>query len=179
MKLAVTALVLITSPFLFSQESPSQDYRTRSGDEQLRLGLPPVQTFADFENYRSLVSQEYLAAYEIIYYKLDKATNAELAVYTDKAKKLKVLRDLSLFYLDPSRQAGSLDFTANPSKVRGDVSLKGMESFRIAQFDKAMEKMKAIKIIYDLQTPVTREQLKSGKDFLEALKDAMSNRPKN
>jgi hypothetical protein len=54
-----------------------------------------------------------------------------------------------------------------------------MDSFRIAQFDKAMEKMKAIKIIYDLQTPITREQLKSGKDFLEALKDAMSNRPKN
>jgi len=178
MKLAVTALVLITSPFLFSQESPSQDYRTRSGDEQLRLGLPPVQTSADFESYRSLVSKEYLAAYDVIYYKLDKATNEELAVYTDKAKKLKVLRDLSLFYLDPSRQSQPLDFTTNPSKVR-DVSLKGMESFRIAQFDKAMEKMKAIKIIYDIQTPVTREQLKSGKDFLEALKDAMSNRPKN
>jgi hypothetical protein len=124
-------------------------------------------SFEEFDTYRLAVCKDYIASFTVISNKLDKATPAELKVYLDNVKKLSELRRSAIAYL-----------RFNPTKNNfNDVSLKGSETLRKELFAKKLAKLKATEIITDVSSPVALEQIKGGKDFVEALKDLMVEKP--
>jgi hypothetical protein len=124
-------------------------------------------SFEEFDTYRLAVCKDYIASFTVISNKLDKATPAELKVYLDSVKKLSELRRSAIAYL-----------RFNPAKNNfNDVSLKGSETLRKELFAKKLAKLKATEIITDVTSPVTLEQIKGGKEFVEALKDLMVEKP--
>jgi len=124
-------------------------------------------SFEEFDTYRISVCKEYMSAFTVVNNKLDKATAAELKVYLASVQKLSELRRSAITYL-----------RFNPAKNNfNDVSLKGSETLRKELFAKKLAKLKATEIVTDVSSPVTLEQIKGGKDFVEALKDLIVERP--
>lgn len=130
--------------------------------------LKRFATFEDYDNYRLTVCKDYLAAYNVIKNKLANATPDEIKTYKDNAEKLIELQKCSKAYL-----------RYNPTKsTTTEVDLKGSETFRKEQFQKIYSQISRIEITTDLQTPVTLEQIKSGADFVDKLKDLIALKPK-
>jgi LysM repeat protein len=130
--------------------------------------LKRFATFEDYDNYRLTVCKDYLAAYNVIKNKLANATPDEIKTYKDNAEKLIELQKCSKAYL----RYNQIKSTTT------EVDLKGSETFRKEQFQKIYSQISLIEITTDLQTPVTPEQIKSGADFVDKLKDLIALKPK-
>jgi LysM repeat protein len=134
--------------------------------------LKRFATFEDYDNYRIAVCKDYLAAYNVIKNKLTNATPAEIKTYKDNAEKLIELQKCSKAYLR---------YNTTPTKLKSSTikeDLKSAETFRKEQFQKIYSQISLIEITSDLQTPVTLEQIKSGADFVDKLKDLIALKPK-
>ena len=130
--------------------------------------LKRFASFEDYETYRKTITKDYLAAYNVIKTKLTNATPDEVKNYNNNAVKLVELQKIS---------------TANlryyqPKTTTTDVNLKGAETFNKEKFDKLYRQISIIEITTDLQTPITLEQIKSGADFVDKLKDLIATNPK-
>ncbi len=134
--------------------------------------LKRFATYEDYDNYRIAVCKDYLAAYNVIKNKLTNATPAEIKTYKDNAEKLIELQKCSKAYLR---------YNTTPTKLKSSTikeDLKSAETFRKEQFQKIYSQISLIEITSDLQTPVTLEQIKSGADFVDKLKDLIALKPK-
>lgn len=130
--------------------------------------LKRFATFEDYDNYRIAVCKDYLVAYNVIKNKLANATPAEIKIYKDNAEKLIELQKCSKAYLRYNQTKSTTT----------EIDLKGSETFRKEQFQKIYSQISLIEITTDLQTPVTPEQIKSGTDFVDKLKDLIALKPK-
>lgn len=137
---------------------------TQKGYTQLKR----FATYGDYDDYRIAVCKDYLAAYNVIKNKLSNATPDEIKTYKDNAEKLIELQKCSKAYL----RYNQIKSTTT------EVDLKGSETFRKEQFQKIYSQISLIEITTDLQTPVTPEQIKSGADFVDKLKDLIALKPK-
>ncbi len=130
--------------------------------------LKRFATFEDYDNYRLTVCKDYISAYNVIKNKLANATATEIKTYKDNAEKLKELQKCSKAYLSYNQTKSTTT----------ETDLKGIETFRKEQFQKIYSQISLIEITSDLQTPVTLEQIKSGADFVDKLKDLIALKPK-
>lgn len=133
-----------------------------------RTPLKRFATYEDYDNYRIAVCKDYLAAYNVIKNKLANATPAEIITYKDNAQKLIELQKCSKAYLSYNQ----------PQSSTAEKDLKSSETFRNEQFKKIYSQISLIEITTDLQTPITLEQIKSGADFVDKLKDLIALKPK-
>ena len=133
-----------------------------------RTPLKRFATYEDYDNYRIAVCKDYLAAYNVIKNKLANASPAEIKTYKDNADKLIELQKCSKAYLRYNQTKSTTT----------EIDLKGAETFRKEQFQKIYSQISLIEITTDLQTPVTLEQIKSGADFVDKLKDLIALKPK-
>jgi hypothetical protein len=124
-------------------------------------------SFEEFDTYRLSVCKDYISSFEVVSKKLDKVTAAELKVYQTSIEKLSELRRSAITYLRFKPTTNNFN----------DVSLKGSETLRKELFAKKYAKLKATEIITEINNPLTLEQIKGGKDFVEALKDLMVEKP--
>jgi LysM repeat protein len=130
--------------------------------------LKRFASYEDYDNYRIAVCKDYLAAYNVIKNKLSNATPDEIKTYKDNAEKLIELQKCSKAYLRYNQTKSTTT----------EVDLKGSETFRKEQFQKIYSQISLIEITSDLQTPITPEQIKSGADFVDKLKDLIALKPK-
>jgi hypothetical protein len=130
--------------------------------------LKRFATFEDYDNYRITVCKDYLAAYNVIKNKLANATLDEIKSYKENAEKLIELQKCSKAYLRYNQTKSTTT----------EIDLKGAETFRKEQFQKIYSQISLIEITTELKTPITLEQIKSGADFAEKLKDLIALKPK-
>jgi len=133
--------------------------------------LKRFASFDDYETYRKTVTKDYLAAYSVIKNKLTSATPDEVKNYNENAVKLSELQKVSKAYLrydQPKPKANDISATAT----------KSSEDFTKQQFDKFSSQIALIEITTALQTPITPEQIKSGAEFVDKLKDLIATNPK-
>jgi len=130
--------------------------------------LKRFATYEDYDNYRITVCKDYLAAYNVIKNKLANATPAEIKTYKENAEKLIELQKCSKAYLRYNQTKSTTT----------EIDLKGVETFRREQFQKIYSQISLIEITTDLQPPITLEQIKSGADFADKLKDLIALKPK-
>ena len=133
-----------------------------------RTPLKRFATYDDYDNYRIAVCKDYLAAFNVIKNKLANATPAEIKTYKDSAEKLIELQKCSKAYLSYNQ----------PQTSTTEKDLKSSETFRKEQFQKIYSQISLIEINTDIQTPITLDQIKSGADFVDKLKDLIALKPK-